>query len=87
MDNFIHSSGVRILIKWDSTYLYFDALLTYDQFIHGLVTLGNSIIFLLTIVYGFNDPHDRIHLWNNLNGITNTINLSWQVLEDFNVIL
>ncbi|XP_074301635.1 uncharacterized protein LOC141633037 [Silene latifolia] len=58
------------------------------QFLHMMVhskTDGKK--FLLTMIYAFNDLHDRIELWNFLKGVANHCSDPWLWLGDFNTFL
>ncbi|XP_020693242.1 uncharacterized protein LOC110107336 [Dendrobium catenatum] len=71
-------------IKWDSSQISFTPSFTSSQVIHGIVESGSLHPIYLSVVYAANDPDERKVLWEDLIGISDSINLPWMVMGDFN---
>ncbi|XP_074288077.1 uncharacterized protein LOC141613236 [Silene latifolia] len=78
----VHSGG-RIWIIWVPQVFTVTAQAITVQV--SEISSGDS--FLFTVVYGFNDDHDRLLLWQDLKFIQDNFHGPWGVCGDFNNVL
>ncbi|XP_074305769.1 uncharacterized protein LOC141640990 [Silene latifolia] len=83
----LHKGG-RVLLLWRPT--VFDVnIIQYDpQFIHTRILIkATQQVFLLTIVYAFNEGSQRLDLWDNLKSVAGQCDIPWALAGDFNTVL
>jgi len=85
----VEASGfsVGILILWNADTVDLEILAYSDQMIHAIVSLPGISNFLLKLVYGSPDSHDRKGLWHSLVAASTLHSLPFLVLVDFNQVL
>ncbi|XP_021738082.1 uncharacterized protein LOC110704583 [Chenopodium quinoa] len=82
-----HPNG-RIWVIWKPDLFYVDIVEVDAQFIHlKALHKGTGILFWYTVVYGFNNPGLREHLWDRISHISSCVNGPWIVGGDFNNVL
>ncbi|KAL4331762.1 hypothetical protein AHAS_Ahas13G0532500 [Arachis hypogaea] len=80
-----HSGSIWCL--WNSNFQKVDAILQNSQLIHLKVEHKHSMPWLLTVIYGNPQRLIRKALWNNLKTLSNSINLPWSTIGNFNALL
>ncbi|XP_074315553.1 uncharacterized protein LOC141651754 [Silene latifolia] len=83
----LHKGG-RVWLLWRPT--VFDVnIIQYDpQFIHARILIkATQQVFLLTIVYAFNEGSERLDLWDNLKSVAGQCDIPWALAGDFNTVL
>ncbi|XP_050220840.1 uncharacterized protein LOC126671160 [Mercurialis annua] len=86
LHNYCCSDMGRVWIIYNKDMVNIQAIKMHSQFIHCQLDC-DGISFMCTFVYGSYVAHDRIDLWNQLNGISLNINLPWIILGDFNAVI
>ncbi|XP_074287958.1 uncharacterized protein LOC141613120 [Silene latifolia] len=86
-NNGYHNSG-RIWILWDPKIFRIQFLEYNSQFIHMKVeTVVSRSVFYLTMIYAFNNIHERASLWDHLRRIAGLVDGPWAIAGDFNCVL
>lgn len=79
-----HENG-GIIVGWCPDAFEMLIMQVTSQFIHCHVTPKHGFMFYYTL-YGFNDGHSRMELWEGLKCIVATCQISWLLLGDFNAL-
>lgn len=86
--NFSYNTKGRIWIAWRPSAYRVDLVNMTAQMIHCHVTkLQRNKHFFITFVYGMNQDHQRLKLWQDLQDIASQMTGAWCVLGDFNSVL
>ncbi|XP_074298901.1 uncharacterized protein LOC141629876 [Silene latifolia] len=83
----MHKGG-RVWLLW-LPHIFDVSILQYDsQFIHARVQIkATQNVFLLTMVYAFNEGVDRVELWHKLSLIAAGCDEPWAIAGDFNTVI
>lgn len=83
--NFQQHKGGRIFIAWLGQNFQVDIIHSSAQCIH-LKVYQNTLkkFFQLTVVYAFNDSHERKPLWEEISTLGMNMSDPWLVTRDFN---
>lgn len=74
-------------ILWNDN-LKVEVLKAHTQFVHlWIQKLGEQVTFLSSVIYASPRKNWRVHLWENLVRIDETVNEPWILSGDFNAIL
>lgn len=87
VDNYINNNSGRIWIGWNPLEVTIAVLHSSPQSVFLDVSTSRNFNFILTFVYGFNDPRQRLSLWNELEAFDDFNNRPWMIMRDFNSIL
>ncbi|XP_074293363.1 uncharacterized protein LOC141620371 [Silene latifolia] len=86
-NTFCHPGG-RVWVLWKPHVFNVNILKYSAQAIHMKVTeISTKFHFLCTMVYDFNDTHERKALWLELNAFADSISSPWIICGDFNCVL
>ncbi|XP_074277762.1 uncharacterized protein LOC141601386 [Silene latifolia] len=86
-NNGYHNSG-RICVLWDPKIFRIQFLEYNSQFIHMKVeTMVSRSVVYLTMIYAFNNIHERAPLWDHLRRIAGLVDGPWAIAGDFNCVL
>lgn len=58
-----------------------------SQVLQGKVIYHNFEQFLLSCIYGHNNPRERLSQWNELRLLASNLDAPWAIMGDFNSIL
>lgn len=88
LDNYSAVDGGRIWVFWNPRRITVTCLKISNQLIHCHVAFKDSgIVVLVTTVYAFNEPNDRVSLWDDIKLLGANIDMPWLVYGDFNTSL
>ncbi|XP_074293375.1 uncharacterized protein LOC141620389 [Silene latifolia] len=88
VNNNSYHNGGRVWIIWSSQVFTVTTLLMNAQVITVKVTeIATGDVFILSVVYGFNEDTERGDLWAHLKLIKDTYSGPWGVCGDFNNVL
>ncbi|XP_019236893.1 PREDICTED: uncharacterized protein LOC109217117 [Nicotiana attenuata] len=77
--NYAHSSKGRIWVIWDPNRLEFEATTMSSQAIHGILSIPRLHLKLhLKAVYGLHTIEARKELWEELKGVSISVQRPWQ---------
>ncbi|KAG5564618.1 hypothetical protein RHGRI_000720 [Rhododendron griersonianum] len=84
--NFSLGPVARIFLGWDPSAFTCSVLLSSDQLIVAeCSSVDGNTVFILSIVYGHNNPMDRRKLWADMRSIAGSIGTKpWVQMGDFN---
>ncbi|XP_048496063.1 uncharacterized protein LOC125495441 [Beta vulgaris subsp. vulgaris] len=76
-----------ILILWNSGVISFTTIRKELRAIHGIIQVSsNNIKFAITAIYASTLHNSRLELWKIIENISNSIDLPWLCIGDFNEI-
>lgn len=88
LHNYDDASNGRIWLLWDQNFYDVIKLQTSSQLLQCLVQdRSMDLLFLLTVIYGFNTIELRRTLWDELAHISPGISQPWLLAGDFNALL
>ncbi|KAG5577523.1 hypothetical protein H5410_057657 [Solanum commersonii] len=86
--NLAEHLGCRIWLLWKPNVYKVDIKKVTAQMIHcEVLHLGIGKLFLITMVYGFNDQGMRRALWQDIIELNGQCNRAWAIMGDFNCVL
>lgn len=83
--NYQQAYNGRIWVLWDPRVVLVELCSQSDQFIHTKITiLSSGQQFWYTFVYAWNNPTERILMWQDMHNLAASIQEPWALLGDFN---
>lgn len=76
--NYEHHDNGRVWIGWDPSIWHVSVQSKSSQHITCFITfIEKQVHFCSTFVYAFNQPHQRVPLWNDLISLSQLFDIPW----------